>query len=361
MRDAVLVLAPQAERRADLGAGGVAAALAARDHDDPALDVVALVPDAARPDDARVVVRMGPLAHHVDLHRLARPCTAPPEPPGPPTSTTASGRNDHAETLSRPLILAPLRTTSNRAASVRYSRLSAPVKCARLPSAPCARLVGVLLVAALVAARERPRRAAAERRPGARVRALRRGAPARRDARSTARAARRPGGRARGPALPVRGLLPRDRAHDDRRRGRVHASTPSSTATTACASSRPRRTLRSERAAGLHAARLRALLPRARARASSGSTSATRCPKRCACSAPTLFYLGPRGAARASIRRDAASSSARSAGRYTSQVTVTLPASWNGAFRYASCFRASPGSGMGDPDAELPEVCSCEF
>ena len=70
MGDAVLVLAPQAELRADLGAGGVAAALAARDHDDPAADVVAVMPDAARADDAGVVVRMGPFAHHIDLHRL---------------------------------------------------------------------------------------------------------------------------------------------------------------------------------------------------------------------------------------------------------------------------------------------------
>ncbi len=67
VRDAVLVLAPEAERRADLGADGVAAALAAGDHDDPALDAVALVPDAARPDDARVVVRVRPLAEHVEL------------------------------------------------------------------------------------------------------------------------------------------------------------------------------------------------------------------------------------------------------------------------------------------------------
>ena len=65
--DAVLVLAAEAERRADLGADGVAAALAARDHDDPALGVVALVPDTARADDARVVVRMRPLAEHVQL------------------------------------------------------------------------------------------------------------------------------------------------------------------------------------------------------------------------------------------------------------------------------------------------------
>ena len=70
VRRAVLVLAPEAERGADLGADGVAAALAARDHDDPAADAELLVPDAARADDARVVVRMGPLAHHVDLDRV---------------------------------------------------------------------------------------------------------------------------------------------------------------------------------------------------------------------------------------------------------------------------------------------------
>src|SRR3954447_16382697 len=46
VRDAILVLAPQAKRRADLGADGVAAALTARDLDDPAADAVALVPDA---------------------------------------------------------------------------------------------------------------------------------------------------------------------------------------------------------------------------------------------------------------------------------------------------------------------------
>ena len=68
--DAVLVLAAQPERRADLRADRVAAALATGDHDDPAADAVALVPDPARADDAGVVVGMGPLAHHVDLHRV---------------------------------------------------------------------------------------------------------------------------------------------------------------------------------------------------------------------------------------------------------------------------------------------------
>ena len=78
-------------------------------------------------------------------------------------------------------------------------------------------------------------------------------------------------------------------------------------------------------------------------------------PKRVRLSAPTLFFLGRRGAARASIRRTGNLKRVR-AGRYTSQVTVTLPSSWNGAFRYASCFRASVGSGMGDPDQSCPKL-----
>jgi hypothetical protein len=78
-------------------------------------------------------------------------------------------------------------------------------------------------------------------------------------------------------------------------------------------------------------------------------------PKQVRLSAPTLFYLGRRGAARASLRRSGALRRVR-AGRYTSHVTVTLPSSWNGAFRYASCFRASAGSGMGDPDQSCPKL-----
>lgn len=78
-------------------------------------------------------------------------------------------------------------------------------------------------------------------------------------------------------------------------------------------------------------------------------------PKPVRLSSPTLFYLGKRGASRASIRRTGELKRVK-AGRYTSQVTVTLPASWNGAFRYASCFRASTGSGMGDPQQSCPQL-----
>lgn len=78
-------------------------------------------------------------------------------------------------------------------------------------------------------------------------------------------------------------------------------------------------------------------------------------PKQVRLNAPTLFYLGKRGAKRASLRRTGELKRV-SAGRYTSQVTVTLPSSWNGAFRYASCFRASTGSGMGDPSQSCPKL-----
>jgi hypothetical protein len=78
-------------------------------------------------------------------------------------------------------------------------------------------------------------------------------------------------------------------------------------------------------------------------------------PKRVSLSAPTLFYLGPRGAKRAS-KRVVAELERTSAGRYTSVATVQLPAGWHGAFRYASCFRASAGSGMGDPRQSCPRL-----
>jgi hypothetical protein len=78
-------------------------------------------------------------------------------------------------------------------------------------------------------------------------------------------------------------------------------------------------------------------------------------PKTVRLTAPTLFYLGKRGAKRASVRK-AGDLKLTSRGRYTSQVTVTLPAGWHGAFRYASCFRATAGAGMGDPRAKCPKL-----
>jgi hypothetical protein len=78
-------------------------------------------------------------------------------------------------------------------------------------------------------------------------------------------------------------------------------------------------------------------------------------PKSVRLTSPTLFYLGPRKAKRSSVRKSAKVERIK-AGRYTSQVDVTLPSGWHGAFRYASCFRPSPSTGMGDPDAKCPKL-----
>ena len=77
-------------------------------------------------------------------------------------------------------------------------------------------------------------------------------------------------------------------------------------------------------------------------------------PKTVKLKAPTLFYLGPRKAKRASLR-ESGDLDRTKAGRYSSRVTVTLPDGWNGAFRYASCFRPTAGTGMGDPKAKCPK------
>jgi hypothetical protein len=70
---------------------------------------------------------------------------------------------------------------------------------------------------------------------------------------------------------------------------------------------------------------------------------------------PTFFYLGARHATRAS-KRVTATTRRTSAGHYTARATVTLPMAWKGAFQYGSCFRTSPGSGMGEPGASCPKV-----
>ena len=69
---------------------------------------------------------------------------------------------------------------------------------------------------------------------------------------------------------------------------------------------------------------------------------------------PTIFYVGRRGAERAP-RAAKAHVERTAAGRYRSTALVRIPAAWNGRFRYASCFRYTPGSGMGDPDADCPK------
>jgi len=78
-------------------------------------------------------------------------------------------------------------------------------------------------------------------------------------------------------------------------------------------------------------------------------------PKTVKLKSPTLFYLGSRKAKTASLRESGDLARIK-AGRYSSRVTVTLPDGWNGAFRYASCFRPTPGTGMGDPRARCPKL-----
>jgi hypothetical protein len=65
---------------------------------------------------------------------------------------------------------------------------------------------------------------------------------------------------------------------------------------------------------------------------------------------PTIFYVGPRGAKRAPRAATGEIERIRP-GRYRSSALVRLPARWDGRFRYASCFRYTGGSGMGNPRA----------
>ena len=68
---------------------------------------------------------------------------------------------------------------------------------------------------------------------------------------------------------------------------------------------------------------------------------------------PTIFYVGRSG--RSSAPRVATGKLERiRAGRYRSTAIVRLPAAWEGRFRYASCFRYTGGSGMGNPRASCP-------
>src|SRR5262249_14709418 len=72
-------------------------------------------------------------------------------------------------------------------------------------------------------------------------------------------------------------------------------------------------------------------------------------------SSPTHFYLGRHGAKLAS-KQMTGTTRRTSKGHYSASVKVKLPAAWKGRFRFGSCFRTSPGSGMGDPGATCPKV-----
>jgi hypothetical protein len=68
---------------------------------------------------------------------------------------------------------------------------------------------------------------------------------------------------------------------------------------------------------------------------------------------PTIFYVGKRG--RKTAPRVATGKLVRTrSGRYSSSAIVRLPKSWHGRFRYASCFRYTGGSGMGNPRVGCP-------
>ena len=69
---------------------------------------------------------------------------------------------------------------------------------------------------------------------------------------------------------------------------------------------------------------------------------------------PTIFYVARRGAGRAP-RAATVELERLGAGRYRSTTLVRIPSAWKGRFRYASCFRYTGGSGMGDPRASCPQ------
>jgi Protein of unknown function (DUF1416) len=82
-------------------------------------------------------------------------------------------------------------------------------------------------------------------------------------------------------------------------------------------------------------------------------TQRYRVPRGVRLNEPTIFYVGRGG--RPSAPRVASSKLERiRAGRYRSTAVVRLPKAWDGRFRYASCFRYTGGSGMGNPRASCP-------
>jgi hypothetical protein len=70
--------------------------------------------------------------------------------------------------------------------------------------------------------------------------------------------------------------------------------------------------------------------------------------------APTLFYLS-RSSAKRSSMRVRVKTKRTAAGRFAATATISLPKSWKGHFRYASCFGYTKNSGMGDPARGCPD------
>jgi hypothetical protein len=80
-------------------------------------------------------------------------------------------------------------------------------------------------------------------------------------------------------------------------------------------------------------------------------------PRSVKLTAPTLFYVGRAGKPRAPLAGRAKTKPVRRngkrvKGRFRSRLSVRIPASWNGRFRFASCFPYN--GGMGDPHLGCP-------
>jgi hypothetical protein len=78
-----------------------------------------------------------------------------------------------------------------------------------------------------------------------------------------------------------------------------------------------------------------------------------RVPRSATLAGKTLFYVAPRNAKRSRINRMAGTRRVGT-GRFRARVTVRIPDSYKGRFRYAACYRYSPGSGLGDPKISCP-------
>jgi hypothetical protein len=68
----------------------------------------------------------------------------------------------------------------------------------------------------------------------------------------------------------------------------------------------------------------------------------------------TLFYVGSGTAVSATVTKRGSTRRVRP-GRFESTVTVRLPRAFRGNFRYATCFKYTKGSGMGDPALGCPD------
>lgn len=83
-------------------------------------------------------------------------------------------------------------------------------------------------------------------------------------------------------------------------------------------------------------------------------TQTYRVPRDVRLTARTLFYVGKASRSTAPVMARGRTVRTRP-GRFRARATVTLPRSWHGRFHYASCFRYSNGSGMGDPAQGCPK------